>query len=103
MEQELAVLLPLWKPALIIMSPSLLVGLMIMLGSYKLVNKWGDRFLNAQDRQAAAFEKIAVGVEKVQADLDANTKLNADIRITLAAMSTRIDQILENTKRGQNA
>jgi hypothetical protein len=95
MEQELAALLPLWKPALLLMCPSLVVGLLVLIGAYKLASKLGDRFLDSQERQALSFEKIATGVERMKTDIEYNTRLNDDIRITLAALAVKINQIYD--------
>jgi hypothetical protein len=100
MNEELGLLIgaPLGK-LLILMAPAMLVGLLLILCIYRLITTLGKRFLDNQDRQAAAFEKIADGVDKMREDLDKTSRLNEDIRITVMVMADQINRIEERTRK----
>jgi hypothetical protein len=100
---------------MILMAPSMIVGLLLIVAIFLLIRALGGkfaavlgalgaRFLDAQDRQAAAFEKIAKGVEVIQSGMGEGQRNYDGIRITLTAIASKvsaieskIDRILESS------
>ncbi len=100
MAEELKVLLDA-SPLLLLMAPSLITGLVLIILFYKLASGLGREFITAQRAQTDSFNRIAASVESMKDNIEKNARLNDDIRITLTAMSGKIDHLLANTKRGE--
>ena len=91
--------------ALLVMliAPSMIVGMAIIFMAFKLLSKLGDKYIIAQDRQTTAFEKIVDGVDYLIKVEEQRTRRDDDIRISLRVITDRIEKITTiNTNNTSN-
>ena len=87
------------SPLLLLMLPSLITGLVLIFLLYLLVKAFGKEFITGMRAQTEAFNNIASSVQSMEKTNIESARLNDDIRITLMAMSNKIDQVLENSRK----
>ncbi len=90
--------------ALLVMliAPSMLVGIVIIFMAFKLLSKLGDKYLVSQDKQTAAFEKIVDGVDFLIKVEEQRTRRDDDIRISLRVLTDRIEKVVDINNSNAN-
>lgn len=98
MVEELKTLLSSESLLLMLMTPSMVTGILILVMVYRLISTIGKSFIATQERTAIAFEKMAVSVECLRSAAESEKTNNEDMRITLKVIVEKLDRILSESE-----